>query len=153
MAGKSAVSIKHHMATLPKMALEGPQTGVLGHLFGGSRGGHTKGENGADPVSSKPLVSSSGWSEICVFHVFGGYRPAKTTINLGSGRGGVRISCIRRVSTRQNHYNYMGLGGAMSAFHVLGGHQPAQTTIIIGVWGARCANFTCLKGIDQPKPL
>ena len=40
--------------------------------------------------------------------------------------------------------NYRGLGGAMCAFHVFRGYQPAQTTIIIGVWGARCAYFTCV---------
>ncbi len=36
---------------VPKMALEGPQTCVFGHLFGGSRGGDTKGENRAAPAS------------------------------------------------------------------------------------------------------
>ncbi len=39
-----------------KMALDRPQTDVLGNLFGGSRGGYTKGENRAAPASSKPLV-------------------------------------------------------------------------------------------------
>ncbi len=63
---------------------------------------------------------------VCVFLVFGTYRPTKTTI------------IIR------------GLGGAMCVFHVFGGHRPARATIIIGVWEARCVHFTCLEGI---KPL
>ena len=39
---------------VPKMALGGPQTDVLGDLFGGSRGGPTKGENETLGVRPEP---------------------------------------------------------------------------------------------------
>ena len=54
-------------------------------------GGHTKGGNGVEPASSKPVVLSSGWRAMCVFHVFGGHRPVQSTIKQGVWRTPVRL--------------------------------------------------------------
>ena len=70
---------------------------------------------------------------------------------VGSGGRDVRISRVWGVSTSQNHYNYRGLGGAVCVFLVFGTYRPTKTTIIIGVWGARCAYFTCLEGVGRLK--
>ncbi len=58
---------------VPKMALGGPQTGVLGHLFGGSRGGDTQ------RVKIEPLRHQSRRAEFSVFFRGAGNGPERAS--------------------------------------------------------------------------